>query len=196
MRELPDVWEYLLYAGAMLAARDEIEDLYRDHLIGYAPLAGESLDANESIGRLQGAFPDAQALAKQIERMFNAELQERAFGIPGQSGDEALIRQLAERTMAQYRGLLEWAGGLRSARVPEEFQTAYQLAADLVNKPIEQVRAFVDEVVAQMDSVAERIERDDDDSPIQVTVALVVSIEEGATDAFIEELGSLEATLL
>lgn len=196
LREEPDSWEYLLYAGAMLIARVDLEEQYRDHLIGYAPLEGDSLDAEEAINRLQAAFPDAQALVKQVDRLFSATIQERAFGLPGESGDGALIRQLAARTMDMYRGLLDWAKELRSCRVPEEFQTVYQLAAGLVNKPIEQIRAFVDELVVQMDSVAERLEDKDDDSPIKVTVVLTVSIEEGATEAFSEELKRMEATLL
>lgn len=196
VREEPDGWEYFLYAGAMLIARDDLEEQYRDHLIGYAPLEGDSLGQAEAIQRLEAAFPDAQALVGQVDRLFNTALQERAFGSPGESGDEALIRQLSARTMDMYRGLMNWARGLRSCRVPSEFRTAYHLAADLVNKPIEQIRGFVDELVVGMDSAAERLGESDGEDPVEVTLVLTVSIEEGATDAFTDELKRLEARLV
>lgn len=138
LRERPPIWEYLYYAGVLLAERSRLEPTYRDEVVRYTPLEGEQLDEAAAIARLQGAFDDASALADSAMHLFEPDVHELAFGKPGEEGDEELIRQLAVRTLAKYAELMEWARSLRAARAPSELREAFKLAADMVRLPINQ----------------------------------------------------------
>lgn len=187
LREQPDGWEYMLYGGSLLLLRDGHEQEYRDHILRYAPLEGEPLDSSDAVLRLEAAFPDALALVAATMRLFDPSIQERAFGRPGEPGDEALIQQLAQRTIDGYLQLMKWGMGLRSARAPTEFQTAFQLAADMVARPVEEMRAYVDDVVNKMDTVPDLLTGEYAD-PIKTTITMVLTIDDAASDAFGREL--------
>lgn len=189
LREEPDGWEYLLYAGKLLVGMRDLEDEYRDHLIGYAPLTGEPLSAWASIERLQAAFPDALALVDPMHRLFAAETVQNAMGRLGEPGDADAIEHLANRTIAMYRSWMDWGKALRAARVPAEFQRAFHLAADFMRQPVEEMRMYVRKVVEFADSLERLL---NEDEPVKVTLELVVSLDEAVEEEFSLELRRLE----
>lgn len=193
LREQPDGWEYLLYAGKLQVGMQNLEDEYRDHLIGYAPLTGEPLSAWASIERLKAAFPDALALVSPMHRLFAAETVQNAMGRLGEPGNADAIEHLADRTMAMYRSWMDWGKALRSARVPAEFQLAFHLAADFMRRPIEDMRVYVHKVVEFADSL-ERLMKEDE--PVTVTLELVVSLDDAVEEEFSLELKRLEGLQL
>lgn len=194
LRERPDGWEYLLYGGSLLLLRDAHEGEYRDHLLRYAPLEGEPLDSSAAIQRLEAAFPDALGLVAATMRLFDPRIQERAFGPSGKPGDEALIQQWAQRMIDGYVQLMMWGKGLRAARVPTEFQTAFQLAADMVARPVDEMRAYVDDVVNKMDTVSDLLGRDDEE-PVEITITMVLTIDDDSSAAFSRELERVHEAL-
>ena len=188
-RERPDGWEYLLYAGVLFLGMRDLEGSYRDHRLRYAALTGDPLSEWDSIERLKAAFPDAMALSGSIDRFFAAESVERAFGRAGEPGDDEAIQHLAERTIAIYGSCMDWGRDLRSARVPTEFQPAFHLAADFMRLPVEQMREYIQKLVALADSLEELMRTGE---PVQVTIILELSIDEVVSDKFAMEMGRLE----
>lgn len=198
----PDIWEYLLYGGTLQIERAKLEDRYRDHMLGYAELDGSPLDPQTAIDEASAAFADAQAMAATLMNMFDAQRHERAFGMPGEAGDPALIQHLAKRTVDGYAEMMAWSGRLLSMRVPAEMQELFRLAAALMETPVEEFRAYVDDVVAQLDKaaalVAERNAngRSGDEDPLEVTVQLTLTIDTDALQRFNEELRRVERAVI
>lgn len=190
LRERPGGWEYLLYAAVLLQQRDRLEEQYRDHLLRHAPLAGDPLDAEAASRELKSAFPDALGLIRTLMELFNPEVHERSFGALGAEGDEALIRQLARRTMDGYAEFMDWEKRLRGARVPADFQDAFRLAAELGRNPVEELRSYVDEIVSEMDRVPELL-KTESEKPIAIEIELVLTIDEEAQEAFTKEVERL-----
>ena len=190
LRERPGAWEYLLFAGSLLMRREELEDDYHDHQLRYVALEGDPLDEEAATSRIQSAFPDALALVAAIQQLFDQHLHERAFGAPGEPGDEALIQRLAKRIIDRYLELMIWSRDLRAARVPSQFQRVFQLAADMALRPVDEIREFVDDTVREMDSVRQRL-ADVGASPIEITLTLVVTMDEAVHEAFDQELERL-----
>ncbi len=188
-RERPDGWEYLLYAGVLFLGMRDLEGSYRDHLLRYAALTGDPLSEWDAIKKLKEAFPDATALSGSIDRIFAAESVERAFGRIGEPGDDQAIQHLAERTIALYSSCMDWGRDLRSARVPTEFQTAFNLAADFMRLPVEQMREYVQRLVTFGDSLEEPISTGESD---YVTFTLELSIDDAVADEFAMELSRLQ----
>jgi hypothetical protein len=192
LRDRPDAWEYLLYAGTLFLRMQREEPEYRDHLMRYATLAGDPLDEVAASSRLIAAFPDATALADILMELFESDVQELAFGRPGEPGDPDLIVALAERTMDGYVGMMRWGRDLRGARVPTRFRRAFKLAADMIRTPVEEMRGYVNEMVEKLDATLTALAVSGPTTPVPVIeVALILTVKDSATDAFSAELERL-----
>lgn len=197
----PEGWEYLLYGGVLYIERAKLEDQYRDHVLGYAELAGDPLDFPEASNEASAAFADAHAMVATLTNMFDAERYERAFGKPGEPGDDVFIQHLAKRTVDGYAGFMKWARRVRSMRVPIELQHLFRLAAAMIDTPVEQFREYVDQTVAQLDQIPElfaQAHSDPDiseDDPLVVTIQLTLKIDEDAEQRFNEELRRVETEM-
>lgn len=198
----PDGWEYLLYGGVLYVERAKVEDQYRDHVLGYAQLAGTPLDLAEAIDEVGAAFGDAQSMVATLMNMFDSERHEHAFGKPGEPGDSALIQHLAKRTIDGYGEVMEWARRLRSMRVPTEMQEAFRLAAAMMDTPVEEFREYIDQAVAQLDQMADLIAQADTNpdiseaNPLVVTIQLTLTIGDDAVRKFNDELRRVETEVL
>ena len=182
----------MLYVGRLRVGRDALGEQYRDHLLRYGKLTGPYLDEHEAIGVLRAAFPDALGHVEGLMRMFDTGAQERAFGVPGEPGDPELIEHLARRTIEGYAHLMEWASGLRSARVPNEFRDALNIAADMALRPVEEFRAYIERFADVLDcSLADGASASPGGSAIEVSVELILTIDEGVTAAFSAEVDRL-----
>jgi hypothetical protein len=164
---------------------------YRDHVLRYAVLAGDPLSSDEAIAKLQRAFPDAIALANTMMGCFSADALEAALGAPGEPGDAELIQHLARRTIDGYSQFLEWGCDLRATRVPSEFHTAFNLAADMMRTPVEEIRAYVNEVRSTMDDLADRLAARSNDDPLEMTISLTVTVDPAASKALHDEIARL-----
>jgi hypothetical protein len=187
LRDRPDGWEYLLYAGTMLVERDACEDVYRDHLLRHVRPRGPALDDEAAVQRLRAALPDLQASVDAAMALFDPRVQQRAFGPPGTPGDAGLIQQLATRTVDAYRQFIDWGADLRSTRVPLQMRRAYGLAADLARQPVEDIRSFIDAAVAAMDDLPRQL-AEDTDEPINVDLTLVLTLDENLAAEYSREV--------
>ena len=182
LRDRPDGWEYLLYAGVLASGMEAHEDAYRDHLLRQARAEGPALDEMAALGRLETALADLLMPIESVLNLFDLHVQQRAFGPPGQHGDAALVEHLADRTVDGYVDLLGWGRTLRATRVPPEWREVYGLTADLARQPVENLRGYVERVVA---TVAHEVDgrAESQQHPRQVEVTLVLTVDEELAEA-------------
>jgi TIR domain len=171
-------WEYLLFAAVLRREMDALEPKYRDYELGYArPTYGPLLDVSETSKFLAGAFQHVRAVLANFNRIMDPKAQERAFGPLGTPGDAERIRHLAERVIAIYNDLLDWAARLRSAAVDHRFQRVVELVSASIEGPLRQFREFVDEVVAEIDRLPALL-REETTEPRRIVLTLTLSMDE------------------
>lgn len=183
--EKPHGWEYLYFAAQLLHERDNIESKYRDFEIRYAALHDESLKSEEFLDYVRRAVNDAQYLSSSLMRVMGPDIQERAFGAPGQLGDPDRIAHLAKRWNSIYEAFMDWAARVRGVSAPSEFHHTLELLARYADDPVRTYRKFVDDLVAQTDGIPEAIAKDE---PLRIELTLSLNIPDEATQAFQAEL--------
>ena len=151
LRLKPLGWEHLYYAGRLLQERDAIEDKYRDYLCARAVPTGEAFPLRHVDRFVDKALAEAKELSGILRVVTSKEVQQAAFGAPGQPGDPARIADLAKRYNDMYEGFLDWVAKVRSANAPAECRHALELLTKLGENPVHDYRAYVDQVVSQLD---------------------------------------------
>lgn len=184
----PDGWEYLLFASELLRGRDELEPMWHDHQVGYSASQGSISDA-EARELIGGAFGESRAIVANVGRVLSKDSLDRAFGLPGEPGEPALIKHAAQRLIDVYGALLEWSSRLRGFAVSEDYENLLEIVALFVDQPIRQVRDFVDLVVTETDRIPSMLRAGE---PINLTLTLTVALEDGIEERFYSELTRLE----
>ncbi|WP_158920275.1 hypothetical protein [Streptomyces sp. NBRC 109706] len=131
---------------------------------------------------------------EQIEYWLSPEVQESAFGTPGNSGDITAIEHMANRLVGAYEGCMDWAIDLRSARPPASLLKLFHLAADYANNPVHQFRTFVDLAVSEFDKFSE-IDWNSQEGIIKVSLPLTISGDAEVARQFAVERSRLRASL-
>lgn len=122
-----------------------------------------------------------------IERVFVA--QEDAFGKPGEPGDAGLIQHFAGWIIEVYRRLLDRAGTVRSAGVPEEFELAVELSSQAADLPLLRIRSFIDETVAAVDQLPAKLAAPENERlPIELRLTLTLEADNELMGAAVDEL--------
>lgn len=175
----PDFWEYWLWAGTLRVRLDALEVKYRDYELGFAPLSGQSYFDREAFDFLRTAPAQAGALINNFNAVFRPDAQARAFGEPGEPGDADRITHLAERFIDTYEAFMDEAARIRGASLPEDFREAQEAAAHFGSHAVEQIRAFVTEVVDSLNRLPEmaRERSDDEDEPLMLTLVIELTVD-------------------
>lgn len=145
---------------------------------------------DNAFGYLGDEFSRLEAMVGSAMRVFDPEVQERAFGAPGEPGDPVRIENLARHVINSYEAILDWAAGLRAVVPPDELKRAFDLTARMANAPIVQFRDFVDDVVRQMARIADHM-AGDKKQPLVIEAALVLKIDEEVLAEFSAEMDRL-----
>jgi hypothetical protein len=109
--------------------------------------------------------------------MLDSQARDRAFGLPGQPGDPTLIEHLATRFVEIYEEVLDIAAGLRSVRVSNNMTSVMDAAAHLTDTPLKEVRDFIDQVIAETDTIPDRLTCDE---PITIRLMLDLTADQKA----------------
>lgn len=192
LAQRPPGWEYLYFAGNLLADRDTLEATFRDHEMRYAAPSGERVEDAQVAPYLRRALDQAQGLVASLSQLFEPDVLERAFGSPGQAGDPDRLRQLAERWTSVYADLLSWASRLRAANKSSTYVTLFEAVARLIDQPIQEYRDFVDELLREVDRLPQAIRSG---QPTEINLTLTLSMDAAAQAAFQKELATLERLL-
>lgn len=179
-------WEFRLHAALIKSGIEALEDKYRDHKLEYGARSNTFVDRDNLIQFGQTALADVLTITANFEAVLSNEAQEAAFGRPGEPGDVDKIIHLAGRFVSNYEDFLDWAARIRGASVNGEHgRAAMRLLAQAANDPIETIRQFVDEYVAEVDTFVERTNAGEH---IRIVKRLQVDMEEGLMERFHEEL--------
>jgi hypothetical protein len=188
----PDGWEYLLFASLLYVKKEELEPRWTGHVAGHRAARDFGLSLVQAIAELDQALPGVEAIAGQIDTALAPDVQERAFGKLGEEGDARLIAELADHLIAPYRGFLDWADELRADGVPEQVRDLFDLAAQLVDQPMREFRAFVDDTVTQLDDLPAALR---EGRPVQIKLVLRPTIDQNVQSRFHEELDRSQPTI-
>jgi hypothetical protein len=187
----PSFWEYLLFAGVLAQGKAALEPKWQDYQLGYVRLARPALDDSQAMAFIQGAFNEIQAVTGNVERVLNPQVQERAFGPPGLEGDPGHIERMGQRIIEIYEGYLDWAARIRGTPTSERFRRLFHIVALFVDKPIQLTRNFIDQCVAEVDRLPERL-AETDERPIHITLELVLDVDRHIESEFNRELRRLK----
>lgn len=188
----PRAWEYLLYGGMLWQRRHALESKWQDHELGYARRARQYLDNREAFRFVGNASKDLQACVQNLLRVLDPRAQERAFGPPGQPGDPALIEHIATRLVEVYEEMLDVAATLRGVGVSREMVPLMGATAQLTDTPLRRIRDFIDQLVAEVDSLPERLALD---KPITISLTLTLTIDKKALKHFEQEMARAKRKL-
>jgi hypothetical protein len=189
----PDGWEYMLLAGLLVQGVGAHEDEYRDHEARFSMRSDAVVrDAQDAVAFVQGEISAVRAIVDNWSELINGGALIRAIGEPGEPGDPARIRHVADRMTSAYVAMIAWAARIRGAVRPGEYDTALGLLARFADRPLKQYRSFVDEIVGVTDQIAETLARGETPA-MHLTITLTLSIDEEVTEAFGDEMDRLSA---
>lgn len=188
LRLRPPGWEWMLLGTDLQLGMAGLEEKYRDHQLRTPARTGQHLSLEDALVRLDTLGTDAVNIAESIMGIFSEEAQLRAFGKPGEPGDEAYIHQLAARLVGVYEQLMDWAAEQRGLAVPMDLRDAFGVAARFVDRPVEQIREFVERYVASVDQIPEHIAKPEPKEPLVTELALALSMDDGVMQEFADAL--------
>lgn len=155
--ERPQAWEYLLFAYWLVTKLEQKKSAYNDHRLKFA-ISGQHIDSDQVLDYSQAELARIGATTATFEELLLGEAQDTAMGLPGEPGDPDLIEHLADRMIAIYADLMEWAYRLRSAApAGDEARGMLRALADYANQPIEEIRRFVYDFRDEMDGITARL---------------------------------------
>lgn len=181
----PAAWEYLLFSSCLLAGKEALEAQWRDTRLGLATGRKRKVSLGEATDRLQAAMNSAQDSVARIMSLLAPAALEPAFGRSGEAGDPQLIEHLASRFVEVYRNLLDWPSQLRDLDAPAAIRPALDTASHFVDRPIEQIRDFIQTNVDALDSLAERMRGG---GPIELVFNLTLEMDESLVEKFEAQL--------
>jgi hypothetical protein len=181
IRDEPPWWEFRLYAGVLMQGRIELEDKWHDHelRLSRGPRRVPSESASELLSRESaelGRFMDT------LDRVFNPEILEQAFGPSGKPGDSRRIVHVARGVIHIYEAMMDWAAELRSVSVPSDYHELLELTARMADGPVRQTRDFIQRAADQIARIPVLIEEAKakgatTESPMEVELVLHVELD-------------------
>jgi hypothetical protein len=122
-----------------------------------------------------------------IDRVFDPDVLEKAFGASGEPGNPERIRQVAHGVLRIYDSLMEWAAELRNTNAPGEYEDVIEQVARMVDGPIRQIHGFVQQVadeIARIPVLTEEAEKKGatKENPMTLTLALSLSVDDDVQD--------------
>jgi hypothetical protein len=191
----PIGWEVLLFAGILSQEKDRLEFKWRDYEVGYAAPTGRHLSDYEAVSYLGNITRDAIAIITGIATVFDEENKAQAFGLPGEPGNAVLIAHFARRVIGGYEEFLDWAAGLRGMGVSDKVTHIFELAALLAGQPTRDIRKFIDQVIFDAERLSTWLSNPVG-KPADISVSLILTVDNAAVNDFSNELSKLEKELL
>jgi hypothetical protein len=175
----PGGWEYLLFAGHLFLGMQRLELKWRDHELPPSVPRHSIGDVGDATTYLSSAFSRVTDLVEALMRVFPPEVQEEAFGAPGESGDPIRIEHFATRILQTYEELLEWAASFRNIDPPEVLIPSFEMAAQMADQPLSEIRGFIDDVVRGIDQVPAYLDNHKEgDPPLRLDLILKLTKDE------------------
>jgi hypothetical protein len=185
-------WEYRLFAGAMMEGLLALEGKWQDHELRLASGVRTALGPEPVSEFIRREIGWVRRQASAIERILAAETLERAFGAPGEPGNQERIEATARRIVSIYESLLDWAAKMRSTDPPSEHEEVIELAAQTVDQPLREIRDFVTASADQIARLQILSESATEEKPIVVRMTLRLTVDEQILDRVVALLSDME----
>jgi hypothetical protein len=189
-------WEYLLFMVELKKGLASLAEDIADYRAGYVDSIrdGPPLTTQQAMDEITTRMAQAKAYMANLDRLFVADLQERAFGLPGEPGDEVTISYLADRITDVFRNMLRWAQEIRGTLVEDDVKPVVWAVSNYVRKPIDRYEAFVKEVDERMRPPIEELRAGRPPAkPITVELNLTVDVDDADVAEFEREVAELTA---
>jgi hypothetical protein len=171
----PDRWEYLLLAGSLYQELAKHADRYRDHEAGYVPPSGMTIPDDGFSDFLSAELDTVQTIIRNWTSLLSGTALANALAEAGEPGAADRIQHVAYRLTSAYADLIDWSARLLGATRPDRYRRLVDIVARLADQPIQQYRAWVAEVVEQIDRVPALL-ADRNREEINITLTLTLSI--------------------
>jgi hypothetical protein len=182
-------WEYFLFAALLKNGMDQLESKHLDYRMQYARRSGVRVAREELVNFAQSYIRSIEGIVENFNFVLSWEVQEQAFGVPGEAGDADRIAHLAERYVDTYEELLDWAYELRGASA-EVGKDALRTLALWADDPVEKCRIFVEDLVRELNRYSEMQEVGES---LNLSLTLKVELSPDMTELFVRQI---EAALL
>ncbi len=181
----PAGWEYLFFAGHLFVGKERLALRWRDHELPPYTSSNSIGEVSNATEYLSSAFSRVSGVVEALMRVFPEEVQEEAFGAPGEPGDAVRIEHFAARILQTYEELLDWAASMRAVSPPDVLAPAFEAAARMANQPLDEIHAFIDDAVREIDRVPTYLEtRTEGDQPLQIDLVLKLTMDEALSAEF------------
>lgn len=180
--ERPAGWEYLLFGAILLDGNQKLDGKYRDHLIGYSRISENVVSDRVLPEEVRRRLDHVLSITAFFNRLLRPDVQDAAFGKPGEPGDPDRIRHIATRMCSVEEDLLDWAASVRATAVSSgEARRLIDALAHYADQSIEAIRGFISNYVQQADTLHEKIMTGE---AVDLTITISFSIPEDVTREF------------
>jgi hypothetical protein len=183
----PVGWEYQLFAGILKQGKTRLEFRWRDSKLGICRAEKRPIDRAQAMERLSASFGRLGDVCERLANgVFDEAVQEEIFGVRGEPGDPTAIEHFARHVVSGYEDMLDWTDDLRSVRPPEHLQHAFDLASRAAQKPMLDVREFMDAAQDAVDQIQAHV-AEDNDAPLRITLSLTLTTDDQLMSEFAAE---------
>lgn len=181
IREKPRWWEFRLYAGALMQGRIELEGKWHDHDLRL-PRGPRRIPSESPSAVLSRETAELSRYMETLDRVFDPEVLESAFGPPGTPGDPRRILHVARGVLQVYESMMDWAAELRSTSLASDYHDILELTARMADGPVRQTRDFIQRAADQIARIPLLIEEAEGkgattESPMEVELVLHVELD-------------------
>jgi hypothetical protein len=178
-------WEYLLLGGVVLDEMERLQAKRFDRETGYAIPGGPRLSFADVASFVAIALDELAATTVQIADLLGPARLAWAVGPSGEPGDASRIQHLAERFVATYEVLLDWAARIRGIVAEPGCRPLLSRLAELADGPLRGLDRFVEQLV---DAGREIAGDQEPDSSLVIEVGLRIEVDPVQQAAFETEL--------
>lgn len=179
----PWSWEYLLYAGALQVGLREAK--LRGAARRSTPVVFR--DKRAAVKHISVLMDELQSLVEGMEACFEPALLSKALGEPGRPGEFRLIDDMARRLVGIYRGCSEWSFSVRTAVVPRQVRTLFEIVSRMSDRPMADIELYAGRLVAQLNQAINRASEGGTD-PMVLMLVCEIAADQEVVDEFSKEM--------
>jgi len=170
--ERPQYWEYLLFAGVLVQGKKALEAKWEDYELRLPGGPRREVDQGAAPEFFQREMDLLTERVGALDRILAPAVWERAFGTDDEHADPARIENFALRIIKLYEWMLDWAAELRNTSVPSAFTEIRDVTARFVDRPLKDMRKFIDRVQDQIARLPELAAGGTVEQPVRLTLEL------------------------
>lgn len=170
-------WEFTVFAEELSRGLASLRADYRDFLDERLESGGDAV--GDPVNDLVQRMAVSRAIIGRVDRILAPSAIAKAFGAPGQPGNDEEARRLARSIVTVFSTMLQWGREARRAIVDSQWRTIYSALANFARQPLQQMVDFADDIAAKAAAVKHDLESGRTPS---TRVFITLELEVGAGD--------------